>query len=59
MDGLSTYFQMGGYAAFVWPAYGLGLLGLVGIMWLSVKSWKAREDEFNRLKSSQGDGARS
>ncbi len=59
MDGLSTYFQMGGYAAFVWPSYALGVTGLIGILVLSVKSWKAREAEFAKLKAARDDGASS
>lgn len=53
MDNLGAYFQMGGYAAFVWPAYGLGLIGLVGILWSSVSTWKANEREFEQLKSAR------
>lgn len=55
MGSLVEYFQMGGYAMFVWPAYGLALLGLVGILWFSVSSWKAREAEFNVLKSARNE----
>ena len=57
MDGLSAYFQMGGYAAFVWPAYVLGAAGIIGILVLSIKSWKAREAEFSKLKAAREDGA--
>jgi heme exporter protein D len=53
MDSLSAYFQMGGYAAFVWPAYALGVAGLIGILAASVKSWKAREAEFTKLKAAR------
>ncbi|MBL8630507.1 MAG: heme exporter protein CcmD [Rhodospirillaceae bacterium] len=64
MDALDTFLQMGGHAKFVWPAYGLGVLGLVGILLLSVKSWKAREAEFAKLKAASlpqtgNDGATS
>ncbi len=51
MENLSEYFNMGGYAKFVWPAYVLGAAGLIGILWLSISSWKAREDEFAKLKA--------
>jgi len=37
---LSEFFYMGGYAAFVWPAYGLGLVALganVVLSWLNHK----------------------
>jgi heme exporter protein D len=53
MDTLVEYFHMGGYAMFVWPAYGLALLGLAGILTLSLKSWKAREKEFGGLKAAR------
>jgi heme exporter protein D len=35
---MSTFWEMGGYAAFVWPAYGISLISLVA---LSVVSWRA------------------
>jgi heme exporter protein D len=59
MENFSEYLHMGGYATFVWPAYALGAAGLIGILWLSVKSWKAREDEFAKLKASRDDGTSS
>jgi heme exporter protein D len=59
MGNLAEYVQMGGYAMFVWPAYGLALLGLVGILWLSISSWKAREAEFNVLKSARDEPSSS
>ena len=35
---MSAFFAMGGYAAFVWPAYGVAALGLAGI---AIASWRA------------------
>lgn len=35
---MSAFWLMGGYAAFVWPAYGISLIALVT---LSVWSWRA------------------
>jgi heme exporter protein D len=52
---MADFFHMGGYAMFVWPAYGLALVGLVGILWQSVSSWKAREAEFSGLKPARED----
>jgi heme exporter protein D len=37
MDALAAYFAMGGYAAFVWPAYGVAAAVLGG---LSLHSWR-------------------
>jgi len=52
---MAEYFHMGGYAMFVWPAYGLALVGLAGLLWQSVSAWKAREAEFQGLKSARED----
>jgi heme exporter protein D len=37
MTDMGAFFDMGGYAAYVWPAYGLSLAAL-GV--LSVISWR-------------------
>jgi heme exporter protein D len=54
MSALAEYLHMGGYALFVWPAYALGLAGLIGVLWQSVAAWQAREREFGALKSARG-----
>jgi heme exporter protein CcmD len=53
MNQIAEYLHMGGYAMFVWPAYALVLVGLGGILWLSIQSWKAREAEFSGLKAAR------
>ena len=35
---MSAFFDMGGYAAFVWPAYGVTLVGLGAIV---IFTWRA------------------
>jgi heme exporter protein D len=37
MSEWQTFFAMGGYAAYVWPAYALSILGLAA---LAVASWR-------------------
>jgi heme exporter protein D len=37
MTGWQTFFDMGGYAAYVWPAYAVSILGLAA---LAVASWR-------------------
>ena len=46
-----TYLDMGGYAAWVWPAYGLAAVALVGILILTLRTLKSRQKEFDDLKS--------
>ncbi len=40
---LADYFAMGGYAAFIWPSYGLAVVLLTGIFLLSWRRLKAAE----------------
>ena len=40
---MSTFFAMGGYAAYVWAAYGVSLLGIAAAATLVLRSyWKAK-----------------
>lgn len=32
MDALKTFFDMGGYAEFIWPVYGMAAL-VCGVVW--------------------------
>jgi heme exporter protein D len=59
MDRFLTFLDMGGYALWVWPAYGAAVIGLVGILVLTLRSLKAREREFESLKAQRrgGEGA--
>ena len=54
MDGLSNFLNMGGYAVWVWSAYGVSAVALVGLVVWSVRTLKAREREFEDLKNSRG-----
>jgi heme exporter protein D len=47
---MSGFFAMGGYAAFVWPAYGVGLLVLGGLLVQSLRQYRARQRELERLE---------
>ena len=40
---MSEYFAMGGYAAFVWPSYGVAALLLVVLFLLSVRRLQTAE----------------
>ena len=49
---MSNFFAMGGYAAFIWPAYGVSLLGLLAMIWQSWAAWRAAK---KRLKALEED----
>jgi heme exporter protein CcmD len=31
LDSIATFFNMGGYAQYIWPAYGIVTVGLAGL----------------------------
>ncbi len=41
MSGVARFFAMGGYAAFVWPAYGVAFAVLGGLVFVSWRRWRA------------------
>jgi heme exporter protein CcmD len=47
---MSAFFDMGGYAAFVWPAYGVTFAVVVlNIVWARQSLGRARQDARRRL----------
>jgi heme exporter protein D len=47
---MSGFFAMGGYAAFVWPAYAVTLLVLGGLLVQSLRQYRARQRELERIE---------
>ncbi len=47
---VGRYLAMGGYAAFVWPAYGVALVVLGGLAWQSWRRYRASSDTLERLQ---------
>lgn len=56
MDGLAKFLEMGGYAAYVWPALGLSVLVLAGLLIASARSARQREAELAQLEAESGHG---
>ena len=50
MDMSEKYIDMGGYAAFVWPAYALAVVGLGVLFILTTRSVKMQQAELDRLR---------
>ena len=49
MERITTFLEMGGYAAFVWPALGLTAIVLVALVWISLREVNAAEAELAKL----------
>lgn len=58
MDAITTFLAMGGYAAFVWPAFGITAAVLVGLLVVSWRALRAREAELDTLPPLPGRAAR-
>jgi heme exporter protein D len=59
LDALTTFLAMGGYAAFVWPAFAIAAAVLIGLLLVSWRGLKAREAELGALPPTPGRGARA
>ncbi|HXI87663.1 MAG TPA: heme exporter protein CcmD [Parvularculaceae bacterium] len=56
---MQQFFAMGGYAAFVWPAYGLSVIGLVGLALFIWRRGKTLREKLAKLEASRSGGAPS
>lgn len=50
---MQDFFNMGGYAVWVWSSYGLAAAALIGVLAATRRTLKAREREFAGLKSAR------
>jgi heme exporter protein D len=51
MDALQRFLEMGGYARFVWPAYGLAVLVLAGMAVQSYRAWRRQHGLWSALSA--------
>ena len=49
-----SFFEMGGYAAYVWPAFGVGAVVLIALLLFSLRGLTSREAELRRLEAAGG-----
>jgi len=54
---MSEFLDMGGYAAFVWPSYGLTAVVLIGVLVVSLRQRRRALDAVARMESGQRDEA--
>jgi heme exporter protein D len=53
MEMLSTLTTMGGYAGYVWPAYGLSVVVMVALLLVSLKAARHNETELEQLQRTR------
>jgi heme exporter protein D len=54
MDMMIEYLRMGGYAAFIWPAYGVAALVLIGLLVASLRDLRGHEAMLATLQQAGG-----
>jgi len=50
---MSEFLAMGGYGAFIWPAYGAAAILMVGVLVMSWRSMRQREALVSSLRASR------
>jgi heme exporter protein D len=50
---MSEYFAMGGYAAFIWPTYGVAAVLLVALFLLSARRLRAAENAIDDKNAAE------
>jgi len=58
MTAVMEFLRMGGYAAYVWPAYGLTTLVMLGLLIGTVRGLRARRRELEALEGAAGGRSR-
>ncbi|MEQ8265954.1 MAG: heme exporter protein CcmD [Parvibaculum sp.] len=51
---MTDFLHMGGYAAFVWPAYGLTALVILGLIWRSIADYRRQTALAEKLEALSG-----
>ena len=47
---MSGFWAMGGYAVYVWPAYGISLIGLAGASLLTIRAYRRARVQLSALE---------
>jgi heme exporter protein CcmD len=55
-NAFAEFFAMGGYAGFIWPAYGIAALVLVGLLVVSLHQLRQARETLRRYDSQPGSG---
>jgi heme exporter protein D len=59
MDRIADFLGMGGYAVFVWPAFGIVLVVLAGFVIISLRTLRSREATLRALQAAAPDSPRA
>jgi heme exporter protein CcmD len=54
---MNEFLNMGGYAGYVWPAYGLSLVGLLGLAFAIWRRGRTLRNRLRKLERARESGA--
>jgi heme exporter protein D len=54
MDKIANFLAMGGYAGYVWPAFSIAALVMLGMVVATLRTLRRREAALAELKKSRG-----
>ena len=57
MEQIAEYLSMGGYAAFVWPAFAVAAAVMTALALVSRRGLRARQTELEALQSARAEAA--
>ncbi len=55
---MSEFLAMGGYAAFVWPSYLIAAIVMLGLLVVSVRTWRDSKSTLEKLQDGRRDRRR-
>jgi heme exporter protein D len=50
---MSSFWAMGGYAAYVWPAYGVSFVAIAAAAWLTLRSYSRARAALTALEGKK------
>ncbi len=53
MDGIRAFFEMGGYGVYVWPAFAVTAIVLIGLVLASLRSLRDNEETLEGLQGQR------
>ncbi len=53
MDGMRVFFEMGGYGVYVWPAFAVTAIVLIGLVLASLRSLRGNEETLDGLQGER------
>ena len=53
MDGIGVFFEMGGYGVYVWPAFAVTAIVLIGLALASLRTLRDNEETLEGLQGER------